>query len=218
MASRQGRPVGTNQHSEPVYRQDDTVHTRPDRAPLVNLFAALLPIVDPNNQWQEATPAGAAARRAVMRGLARAVERLACGTSDAGLFSPGDVEGMVDKLLHDAGTAAPGSSRYTQRWAAETRRHLGMLGPLLIDMHRTRQQWLRQGCPAVEHPADNLNFGLGVMERLLASARLEAAAIKAQGGEPPANKLDRLEQVEAALKQLMRAGEPAPNTTHEEHR
>jgi hypothetical protein len=173
---------------------------RADRAPLVNLLAALLPTVDPHNHWQEATPAGMAARRAIIRAASRAMERMAYGTTDPGFFSlePGP-EGLIDGLLHDAGREVPDpdTAQYVWRWASEIRRHLGPLGPLLMEMHRARHQ--QQWSPAVVHGADNLNLLQAALEQvrvMLASTRLEAAAIEGQGGEPPRNKLARLQQVE----------------------
>jgi hypothetical protein len=182
---------------------------RADRSPLINLLAALLPTVDPGNHWQEATPAGMAARRAIIRAASRMMERLA-HPQDPGLFSlePGP-EGLTDGLLHDAGREVPDpeTAQYVWRWAAEIRRHLGALGPLLVAMHQARQgtAW----SPAVMHAADNLNLLQAALEQiraLLASTRIEVAAIAGQGGESPASMLARLEQVEAALTQLMLAG------------
>jgi hypothetical protein len=184
----------------------------PNRAPLLHLFEHIARVVDPYNRWQETSPNGAAARRALIRGLGRALERLA-HPDDPGMYNPApDPEGTVDTLLSDAGreTAGRDPLEYVWRWAAETRRHLGPLGPLLMEMHQTSATRRGNPSPAVYHPADNLNLLQAALEQaraLLASTRSEAAAIEAQGGEPARNKLRRLQEVEETLTQLMLAGE-----------
>jgi hypothetical protein len=200
-----------------------------DNAALITLFAEVLRAVSPRAVWIENSPAGAQARRVVIRSLDRTMARLA-HPSDPGLYRSLSVEGEVDQLLHDLGrtdasgdtsqmTWIPGVHQLDQltthvlRWGKEVRDRVGPLGERLVEINKTREAREIEGwSPAVVHGADSLNLLQAALEQvqaLLASARLEAEAIEAQGGEPPMNKLNRLQAVETALTNLMMADEIA---------
>lgn len=121
----------------------------PDNGPMLHLLGEVLRLLAPRGEWRD----DATIRASLTRGFVQVFRRLAAPT-DGHFIDDKSPEGQIDRLLlelGDDGSAHPGALTHLQRWAAERRRRLGDLGPLLIDMHRVVKQ-TRQAMPPGDPP------------------------------------------------------------------
>jgi hypothetical protein len=135
---------------EDILGQAMTLAYGQPNAALLCLLGETLRTLAPRGEWLN----DPASRDAVARGFLRLLRRLAA-PEDGHVFRDGSSEAKVDRVLFDVGndgSGHPGPLGYAHVWAAEVRRRLGSLGPLLVEMRRTVRE-VQETMPPTERPA-----------------------------------------------------------------